>query len=231
MNRTHEPSSGSTPDLRPTIGTSERKGRDSNPLSPRGIRLSGAARPTISGSLPYDLNFSGPARESNPDLLLARQASFRWTSRPSPLNRQGPPGARTRTTSLPRRHAASNTCGPEVSRPGRTRTCDILFVRQASWPLDDGTRISSRGGSRTHTHQPLRLAALPFAYPAIEIGKVAGMGVELHPSEFMRLGRAPAHPRVPGPGIEPGGRPYESRLGARHARDIHPILSIIRGEE
>ena len=25
------------------------------------------------------------------------------------------------------------------SRPGRTRTCGILFVRQASWPLDDGT--------------------------------------------------------------------------------------------
>ena len=33
-----------------------------------------------------------------------------------------------------------NTCGPkEPSRPGRTRTCAILRVRQASWPLDDGT--------------------------------------------------------------------------------------------
>ena len=56
------------------------------------------------------------------------------------------------------------------------------------------------------------------------------MGVEPHPSEFMRLGRAPAHPRVPGPGIEPGGRPYESRLGACHARGIDPILSRSRGE-
>ena len=40
-------------------------------------------------------------------------------------------------------------CGKDVnrividqaeSRPGRTRTCAILFVRQASWPLDDGTK-------------------------------------------------------------------------------------------
>jgi hypothetical protein len=30
----------------------------------------------------------------------------------------------------------------------------------------------------------------------------------------MRLGRAPARPRVPSPGIEPGDRPYESRPGA-----------------
>lgn len=45
----------------------------------------------------------------------------------------------------------------------------------------------------------------------------AGKGVEHHRSEFMRLGWAPAHPRIPGPGIEPSGRPYESRLGACHA--------------
>jgi hypothetical protein len=56
------------------------------------------------------------------------------------------------------------------SRPGRTRTCASLFVRQGPWPLGDGTMkdsVSSRDGIRTHKHQPLVLAALPFAYPAV----------------------------------------------------------------
>lgn len=110
---------------------------------------------------------SGPAGELNPDLLVAGQASYRWTSRPFTRSR-GPPGNRTRSTSLPRRRAAGNTCGPNMtSRPGRTRTCAILFVRQASSPLDDGTNEhrSSTGGIRTHTHQNLILAAIPVSVP------------------------------------------------------------------
>jgi hypothetical protein len=47
------------------------------------------------------------AGESNPDLLVASQASSRWTSGPSfRTHSSGPPENRTRSTSLPRRHAA-----------------------------------------------------------------------------------------------------------------------------
>lgn len=148
---------------------------------------------------------SGPAGESNPDLLGANQASSHWTSRPTRI-RQGPPGSRTRTASVPRSHAAITPADRSVgrgsdrrhpasqgsrgrpagrcnvdrphSRPGRTRTCGILFVRQASWPLDDGTKGSRRGGSRTHKHQPLRLAAFPVCLPGDDEERVAGLGVE-----------------------------------------------------
>lgn len=58
----------------------ERKARDSNPHSPQGSRFSKAVRPGRI-RLPSS-NWSGPAGESNPDLLVASQASSRWTSRP-----------------------------------------------------------------------------------------------------------------------------------------------------
>lgn len=45
------------------------------------------------------------------------------------------------------------------------------------------------------------------------------MGVEPHRPELMTLGWL-SNPRIPGPGIEPRGRPYESRLGACHAWEI-----------
>ena len=103
------------------------------------------------------------AGESNPDLRRAMPASSRWTSSPyarmnrhgnrTPLLRdpfsredppahshEGPPENRTRSPSLPRRCAAGTPADRLFeSRPGRTRTCAILCVRQASWPLDDGT--------------------------------------------------------------------------------------------
>ena len=63
-------------------------------------------------------------------------------------------------------------------------------------------KSSSRGGIRTHRHQPLELAALPVCLPGHRC--IAGLGVEPQRVEFMRLDRAPAHPRVPGPGVEPG---------------------------
>jgi hypothetical protein len=77
------------------------------------------------------------AGESNPDSLRARQVSFRWTSRPSPRSAR-----ESNSVLLPTTEACDrNTCRPSrVSRPGRTRTCGHLFVRQASWPLDDGTK-------------------------------------------------------------------------------------------
>ena len=85
--------------------------------------------------------FSGPAGELNHDFLIASQASFRWTSSPCLIRTtKGPPENRTRSPSLPKRCAAGTPADrPAESRPGRTRTCAILCVRQASWPLDDGT--------------------------------------------------------------------------------------------
>ena len=94
------------------------------------------------------------AGESNPDLRRAMPVSSRWTSSPfeernRPGNRrpippiEGPPENRTRSPSLPRRCAAGTPADRlPGSRPGRTRTCAILFVRQASSPLDDGTICS-----------------------------------------------------------------------------------------
>ena len=94
------------------------------------------------------------AGESNPDLRRAMPVSSRWTSSPfeernRPGNRrrsppiEGPPENRTRSPSLPRRCAAGTPADRlPGSRPGRTRTCAILCVRQASSPLDDGTICS-----------------------------------------------------------------------------------------
>ena len=63
----------------------------------------------------------------------------------------GPPGSRTPISCLQGRRLAVGPAarmrrgeGASASRPGRTRTCAILFVRQASSPLDDGTK-----GTRT----------------------------------------------------------------------------------
>jgi hypothetical protein len=215
-----------------------------------GALVSTEARPTVSGYLPSEpIGLTGSRTRGNPSgVAPARDAGVVPLDQPPlvPIRQVDRPGSRTPISCLqgrrlpvgPAAHRSPAKVRPGLepgpppyrggmppvtpadrnSRPGRTRTCGILLVRQASWPLDDGTKSSSRGGSRTHKHQPLRLAALPFAYPAI--GRVAGMGVEPHPTEFMRLGRAPAHPRVPGPGIEPGGRPHEGRPGARRAREI-----------
>jgi hypothetical protein len=115
-----------------------------------------------------------------------------------PISR-GLPETRTRTASVPGRCAARNTWRPSASRPGRTRTCAILLVRQASWPLDDGTmRVAEVGLEPTGT----RPRAPPegwswrlcrFAYPAMTTS--CGSGCRTQHSEFMRLGRAPAHPR------------------------------------
>ena len=51
------------------------------------------------------------AGESNPDFLVAGQASSRWTSSPSCLQK-GPPENRTRSPSLPREECSEHTRGP-----------------------------------------------------------------------------------------------------------------------
>lgn len=111
---------------------------------------------------------------------------------------KGPPGARTRTASLPRRCAAPNTCGPgevvpdgvEPSLPG----CGPGVV-----PLDHGTRLKApRCGYRSRTCH----------------------------AEFMRLGRALAHP------LQAEGKPTEPRSprgeSNSHARCGHEHLRLAR---
>jgi hypothetical protein len=175
------------------------------------------------------------AGESNPDLRRAMPASSRWTSSPyarmnrhgnrTPLLRdpfsrgdpparshEGPPENRTRSPSLPRRCAAGTPADrPAESRPGRTRTCAILCVRQASSPLDDGTSaVSSTGGIRTHRHQALDLAAMPVSVPC-------------HEHRQLRVGesnlRLRAYDTRPGTGPPASPRP---RYRAGHAGLMRP---------
>jgi hypothetical protein len=52
----------------------QRKARDSNPHFPKENRVSSAARPTVSGYLPFP--FQSSRRESNPRFLFVREASL-----------------------------------------------------------------------------------------------------------------------------------------------------------
>jgi hypothetical protein len=112
------------------------------------------------------------------------------------IDPRGPPESRTRSPSLPRRHAAG---APADHRPilssnqssRRESNPRFLFVREVSSPLDHGTshqspRSSSTGGSRTHRHQTLDLTAMPVRVPcrrtaSLRTRRVAGPGVEPRP--------------------------------------------------
>ncbi len=104
------------------VSPNKRKARDLNPHPASGNRLSRAARPTISAYLPnfsgltgnrtrrisnghrsdcqpdvfpldYEpVSFHWTAGESNPDFLIASQASFRWTSSPFVRDEEVRPG-------------------------------------------------------------------------------------------------------------------------------------------
>jgi hypothetical protein len=73
---------------------------------------------------------------ANPDFLLARQASFRWTS--SPLTKEVRPGIEPGLPpyrgGVPPEHLQTNC----QNDPGWNRTIVLLVVTQASWPLDHG---------------------------------------------------------------------------------------------
>ncbi len=147
---------------------------------------------------------SGPAGESNPDPLGANQVSSRWTSRPYPSAKVRPgfePGPPPYRGGMPPRTPADRS-----SRPGRTRTCALLRVGQASWPLDHGTRWSRGSGCRTQH------------------------------SEFMRLGRAPAHPQSssdtgssPEPAVRVQDGPPSLRRHAAPGAGIEPANSSLTG--
>jgi hypothetical protein len=80
-----------------------------------------------------------------------------------------------------------------LSHPGRTRTCDILLVRQASWPLDDGTRTDQ-------IEQSPRWESNPQT-PASHAGSFAGLPTR--------------RSAVAGLGVEPRDQAYEARLSIR----------------
>lgn len=61
--------------------------------------------------------------------------------------RDGPPGTRTPISCLQGRCPPFGPAAREWSRPGRTRTCACLFVRQVPWPLGDGTVVKRIPGS------------------------------------------------------------------------------------
>jgi hypothetical protein len=131
-----------------TIRAIKRKARDSNPHSPKGNRISGAARPK-----PYPATFQSnrsvpewTTGESNPDLLVASQASFRWTSSPCrSIASKGPPENRTRSPFLQGRDAAGALADHHSSfinlleSSRRESNPRFLFVREVSLPLDHGT--------------------------------------------------------------------------------------------
>ena len=110
-------------------------------------------------------------RESNPVFLLTEEVCCRNTYRPS-----------------------------STVIPDWNRTSTFLVVTQASSPLDHGICSSDRGGSRTHRHEALDLAAMPICVPGRK-WRVR----ESHPAVQAyetRLSLRP--PAVAGPGIEPG---------------------------
>ena len=195
--RTRNSSLEARHDLRFTIETSQRKARDSNPHALRANRLSRAARPTVSGYLPYSR--SGPAGESNPDLLVASQASSRWTS--SPCSCQRSVRELNPVFRLTKAACCRNTYRPISVIPDGIEPSLSWMSAQASSPLDHGIDVSNRGGSRTH--KVTRLSTSPlcqFAYPAMSS---SGSGSRTRRAELMRLGWALAHPRQSG-GTEPG---------------------------
>ena len=160
------------------------------------------------------------AGESNPDCLGANQASSPWTS--------GPHLKRSVRESNPvflltEEVCCRNTYRPfRNSDPGWSRTITFLVVTQASSPLDHGIMlISDRGGSRTHRHEALDLAAMPICVPGHK-WRVRGSHPAVQAYEA-RLSTGP--PAVAGPGIEPGHRPYGSQLGTCRACN----LSVTKG--
>jgi hypothetical protein len=195
----------------------ERKARDSNPHSPRGNRISNAARPTVSGYLPGTIvdrkNREWTAGESNPDFLVAGQVSSRWTS--SPLFSKPRSARESNSVHLPTTEACrqrtrgpyafmneSQSVVPEGVEPPFP-LCRRGVV--AIGPRDDRLQSFSSGtsGSRTHRHQILDLTAMPVRVPC-RCWLNCGPGSRTTASGHMKPGRAPARPQIPDPGIEPG---------------------------
>ena len=151
--------------------------------------------------------------ESNPGTAAQRWSPgckpsvFPLDQRPASIERSVP--ELNRVFLLTTEVCCQNTYRPiRVSDPGWNRTSTFLVVTQASLPLDHGIvfLISDRGGNRTHRHEALDLAAMPICVPGHK-WRVRGSHPAVQadqPSVGARPGWALAHPRVAGPGIEPG---------------------------
>ena len=204
-----------------TIRANERKARDSNPHSPRGNRVSSAARPTVSGYLPDQLHRANEwtTGESNPDLLVASQASFRWTSSPSfSITNQGPPENRTRSPSLQGRHAA----GAPADHNSSSMSQVVPEGVEPPFPLckrgvvavgpRDGDVVSLRVARVGVEPTDIRLSdliAMPVRVPCHRVARIfvtsnCGPGSRTTASELMKLGRAPARPQCPRPRYRAG---------------------------
>jgi hypothetical protein len=130
-----------------SLFVSQRKARGSNPHSCEETALA------VRLGQPYPATFQSnqsprqwTTGESNPDLLVASQASFRWTSSPfSSKSSKGPPENRTRSPFLQGRDAAGALADHHLSFLNLTESSRresnprSLFVGEVSLPLDHGT--------------------------------------------------------------------------------------------
>src|SRR6476619_1422105 len=83
------------------------------------------------------IKFSGPAGESNPDFLVAGQASSRWTSS-SYRRLKFRPGIEPGLPPYRGGVLPKTLTDQIISDPGWNRTIGLLDVTQASLPLDYG---------------------------------------------------------------------------------------------
>jgi hypothetical protein len=138
-------------------------------VDPPRIELGSPPRQGVVVPLDHEpINCSGPAGESNPDLLGANEASSRWTSRPSLQQRsvwELNPVFRLTTAA----------CSHSTYRPKCFRIAVIPdgIEPSLSWlsprrlcPWTTGSSCSDRGGRRTHKITKLSTSSLcRFAYP------------------------------------------------------------------
>src|SRR3954469_23192597 len=113
---------------------------------------------------------SGPAGESNPDLLVAGQASSRWTSRPCflPEVRLGIEPSLPLYQSGVQPQQLQTKVFPHCSNPGWNRTITFLHITQASSPLDHGIKFSVTEAGVEPTGTRLSTSSLcQFAYPVM----------------------------------------------------------------
>src|SRR5262249_6703758 len=147
------------------------------------------------------------AGESNPDLGRAMPASCRWTSSPRTSN-----------------------------RPGRTRTCALLFVGQGPWPLDGGTLESESPRWDANPHAPGSqtggFADLPTRRGVQQRGESqAPVTIRAHRAHEARPGTCPPgaeeSPRGDWNSHARGTRVSEARASARFR---HPAIEGTKSE-
>lgn len=198
----------------PFTPRAQRKGRDSNPQGCSLARVPGGSRHRDRVALPSRLFFATPtdqrkARDSNPHAPGG-----------SPLSRRARP---TVSGCLPGRNRVDRR-GVEPRFP---------VCKTGVFPFDEQPKpcetSPARGAVIPEGIEPPSPGCKPGALPldhgtrSKAVARVGfeprGTGLSARPlRRFADRAIGPGRtPGVPGPGIEPGGRPYESRPGACHA--------------